>query len=65
MNACAELKIDACPMEGFEVERYNKILNLDKQGLNASVIATIGYRSVDDSSQYSKKVRKSINNLFA
>lgn len=65
LNACAELKIDACPMEGFEAEEYNKILNLDKQGLNASVIATIGYRSDEDSSQNSKKVRKSINNLFA
>lgn len=65
LNACAELKIDACPMEGFEAKEYNKILNLDKQGLNASVIATIGYRSDDDSSQNSKKVRKSINNLFA
>jgi len=65
LNACAELKIDACPMEGFEAKEYNKILNLDKQGLNASVIATIGYRSDDDSSQNSKKVRKSIDNLFA
>jgi len=65
LNACAELKIDACPMEGFEAEKYNKILNLDKQGLNASVIATIGYRSNDDSSQYAKKVRKSTDNLFA
>lgn len=65
LNACAELKIDACPMEGFETKEYNKILNLDKQGLNASVIATIGYRSDDDSSQNTKKVRKSTNNLFA
>jgi nitroreductase len=65
LNACAELKIDACPMEGFDAEKYNKILNLDKQGLNASVIATVGYRSDDDSSQYSTKVRKPLNSLFA
>ena len=26
--ACAELKIDACPMEGFEVDKYNDILGL-------------------------------------
>lgn len=65
LNACAELKIDACPMEGFDAEKYNEILNLEKQGLNASVIATIGYRSDDDVSQNAKKVRKSTDNLFA
>ena len=26
LMACAELKIDACPMEGFEPEKYNEIL---------------------------------------
>lgn len=64
LNACAELKIDACPMEGFDAKEYNKILKLDEQGLNTSVIATIGYRSANDSSQNAKKVRKSTNNLF-
>ena len=64
LNACAELKIDACPMEGFDAKEYNKILNLDEQGLNTSVIATIGYRSANDSSQNTKKVRKTTNNLF-
>lgn len=58
LNACAELKIDACPMEGFEPDRYNEILGLSEKGLNAAVIATIGYRSAEDRSQYSKKVRK-------
>lgn len=64
LNACAELKIDSCPMEGFEAEKYNKILSLDEHGLNASVIATIGYRSDDDTTQGAKKVRKSFTNLF-
>jgi len=64
LNACAELKIDSCPMEGFEAEKYNKILNLDEHGLNASVIATIGYRSDEDSTQYAKKVRKPFKNIF-
>lgn len=65
MNACAELKIDACPMEGFEREKYNDILALKKQGLNTSVVATIGYRSDNDTSQHTPKVRKSIKSLFA
>lgn len=64
LNICAELKIDACPMEGFENEKYNEILGLSKQGLNASVVASIGYRSQEDKTQYSNKVRKSIQNLF-
>lgn len=64
LNACAELKIDACPMEGFEPEAYNKILGLDKLGLNAAVIAPIGYRHDEDHTIGQIKVRKSMNLLF-
>ena len=64
LNACAELKIDACPMEGFDATAYNEILGLDKKGLNASVIATVGYRSEQDETQYRKKVRKGMEELF-
>jgi nitroreductase len=62
--ACAELKIDACPMEGFDNLEYNKILNLDKEQLNAAVIVPIGYRSKDDHTQNRKKVRKPLERLF-
>lgn len=65
LSACAELKIDACPMEGFEREKYNEILSLEEQGLNTSVIAAIGYRSDNDTSQYTAKVRKPTKTLFA
>lgn len=64
LNACAELKIDACPMEGFEPEAYNKILGLEEQGLNAAVIAPIGYRHIDDHTMGAKKVRKPLGLLF-
>ena len=64
LSACAELKIDSCPMEDFEPEKYNEILGLSKQGLNAAVIATIGYRSNEDHTQNRPKVRKPINELF-
>lgn len=64
LSACAELKIDSCPMEGFESEKYNEILKLSEQGLNAAVIATIGYRSIEDYTQNRPKARKSINELF-
>lgn len=64
MNAAADLKIDTCPMEGFDPVRYNEILGLDKLNLNAALVATIGYRSEDDATQYYKKVRKSDQDLF-
>ncbi|WP_020402328.1 NAD(P)H-dependent oxidoreductase [Gracilimonas tropica] len=62
--ACAELKIDACPMEGFEKESYDDILNLRELGLKSTVIAPVGYRSSEDESQYWGKVRKSTKELF-
>lgn len=64
LNACAELKIDACPMEGFEPEAYNNILGLEQQGLNAVVIAPIGYRHDEDHTIGQQKVRKPIDVLF-
>ncbi len=64
LSAAADFKIDACPMEGFEAEKFNEILGLNSQNLNAAVIATVGYRSKEDDTQHYKKVRKSKNNLF-
>ena len=64
MNACAELRIDCTPMEGFESDDYNQKLGLPEQGLNACVILAIGYRDNEDASQNSKKVRKPLNELF-
>lgn len=64
LNAAAELKIDVTPMEGFEPEKYNTILNLTEKGLNAALVATIGYRHVEDATQHYKKVRKSNQELF-
>ena len=64
LAACAELKIDACPMEGFEPQQYNDILGLTERGLNAAVVATIGYRSKEDKTQNAGKVRKPLHLLF-
>ncbi|WP_020533124.1 NAD(P)H-dependent oxidoreductase [Flexithrix dorotheae] len=64
LMACAALKIDACPMEGFEPEKYNAILDLESKGLNACVIATIGFRHENDSTQNFPKVRKPEEMLF-
>ncbi|TDE42114.1 NAD(P)H-dependent oxidoreductase [Flavobacterium rhamnosiphilum] len=64
LNAAAELKIDVTPMEGFVPAQINEILGLDKLNLNASLIATIGYRHEEDATQFYKKVRKSHEELF-
>ena len=64
LNAAAELQIDATPMEGFEPEKVNEILGLNALGLNATLIATVGYRHEEDANQHVKKVRKSKEELF-
>lgn len=64
LSAAAELKIDVTPMEGFVPAQVNEILGLDKQNLNASLIATVGYRHEEDATQFYKKVRKSQEDLF-
>nr|WP_288932072.1 NAD(P)H-dependent oxidoreductase [uncultured Allomuricauda sp.] len=64
MQAAAELKIDTCPMEGFESDKYNEILGLNGKNLNAVVVLAVGYRSEEDETQHLPKVRKSKEELF-
>jgi len=64
LAAAAELKIDSCPMEGFDKVEFNKILGLNEKGLSASVIGAVGYRSQDDPYVVFKKVRKPLTELF-
>jgi len=64
LEACAELKIDSTPMEGFEADALNEKLGLKEQGLNAAVLLAVGYRHEEDATQHGKKVRKSIDTLF-
>lgn len=64
LAACGDLKIDSCPMEGFDAEQYNEVLGLKEKGLNASVLAAIGYRSAEDQTQNLSKVRRPLEDLF-
>lgn len=64
LSAAAHLKIDACPMEGFDAVKYDELLNLKEKGLTTAVITTVGYRSEEDQSQFAAKVRKSKNDLI-
>ncbi|PWH81268.1 NAD(P)H-dependent oxidoreductase [Brumimicrobium oceani] len=64
MNACAELKIDSSPIEGFEIGEVNELLGLEKEGLSAGVMLAVGYRHAEDGVQHLNKFRKSIDTLF-
>jgi nitroreductase/dihydropteridine reductase len=55
--SAAVLDIDACPMEGFSPEEFDKILNLNKLGLKSKVIMAVGYRAEEDKYQHLTKVR--------
>lgn len=57
LSVCAMKKIDACPMEGFDSNKVDKILELDKQELNSVVLCAVGYRADDDKYALAKKVR--------
>ena len=64
INTAALLKIDATPMEGFDAQAFDRILDLDAHGLATAVVAVIGYRHEEDAAQHYKKVRKSNQDLF-
>lgn len=57
LTACAIKHIDSCPMEGFDSKMCDKILSLDKLGLESAVLCAVGYRADDDKNATLKKVR--------
>ncbi|WP_299315446.1 NAD(P)H-dependent oxidoreductase [uncultured Aquimarina sp.] len=64
LSACAEMGIDATPMEGIEPYNYNKILELENH--HTLVAVAIGYRDPEDNNQPSKrpKSRRKINKVI-
>lgn len=48
MSLCADMHIDSCPMEGFNPEKYNEILELNEKNLHATLVIPVGYRAEDD-----------------
>lgn len=57
MTVCATMGIDACPMEGFNPQKYNEILWLSDMWLSAVVLLTVWYRSDKDDYAKLAKVR--------
>jgi len=56
LETAALKKIDACPMEGFDAEKYDEILGLKKDNLHAVVLMPVGHRA-DDPAAKMPKVR--------
>ncbi len=44
LTTCAMMEIDACPVEGFDSKMADKILGLDKYGIESRVLVPVGYR---------------------
>jgi nitroreductase / dihydropteridine reductase len=64
LTVCAYEKIDACPIEGFEPERYDDVLNLKSKNLRSVLVMPIGYRAEDDFMASLKKVRKGVDEVI-
>ena len=51
MTGAASIGIDSCPIEGFEKEKVEEILQLDTSKYQLSVLLPLGYRVNEQSSQ--------------
>jgi len=57
MTSAALLGVDACPIEGFEPEKYDEVLKLNGSGYGACVCCALGYRAAGDKHATLPKVR--------
>lgn len=57
VTSAAMLDIDSCPMEGFDPEKYNEVLQLKGTEFSTVVACALGYRAADDWLAPLKKVR--------
>jgi nitroreductase len=64
LATCAMLHIDACPIEGFDHARVNKLLGLHEKGIECRVAVAIGYRSQKDQHSRDKKLRWPKEEIF-
>ncbi len=63
LTVCAMEQIDACPMEGFEAQKYDRLLGLDKKGLESVIVLPVGYRDESDFFLGLQKVRRGVEEL--
>ena len=63
LTVCAVEGIDACPMEGFDPNKYDELLELDQRGLQSVLVMPVGYRAEDDMFADMKKVRRGVDKV--
>lgn len=63
LAACALMHIDACPIEGFDHAKVNKLVDLHKQGIESRVAVAIGYRPEKDEYLTKLKLRWPANEV--
>jgi len=63
LTVCALEDIDACPIEGFEPEKYDELLNLREKGIQSVLVLAVGYRANDDFLSKLSKVRRGVDEV--
>lgn len=63
LTVCAAEEIDSCPMEGFEPDKYDMLLNLKEHNLNSVLVLPVGYRADDDLFAGLTKVRRGVEEV--
>jgi len=64
LTCAASMKIDSCPMTGFDKPGFDKVLGLHEKGLTSSIICPIGYRHPSDEQARSPKVRFDFDDII-
>ena len=64
MHTCANLRIDATPMEGFDKAAFDEALNLTSNNLQSVLLLALGYRSPEDKLSSLPKVRKPLSEII-
>ncbi len=63
LAACANARVDSCPMEGIDKAQYDKVLDLPSKNLTTIVSLPIGYRAAEDHHQNQAKLRRDLKDM--
>lgn len=64
LYGAASLGIDSTPIEGFDEEKMDKLLNLDNYGAHSVLVVTLGYDAEDDHNRTRPKSRLEQSKIF-
>ena len=64
LYGAASLGIDSTPIEGFDEDKMDKLLNLDNYGMHSVLVVTLGYDAEDDHNRTRPKSRLEQSKIF-